>query len=107
MEMRPPSKLGLDELASIIDEKTLVTMCHLLADKSPEVQKMGYHLLQSAASKFTEHLVIEAGVDTEGIFKCELPEELLAVLRQDLGIGEGFDEHSRNLELFACMYGRI
>ncbi|KAI6007012.1 hypothetical protein EDD15DRAFT_2153315 [Pisolithus albus] len=92
--------------SSMIDEKTLVTMCHLLADKSPEVQKMGYHLLQSAASKFTEHLVIEAGVDTEGTFKCELPEELLAVLRQDLGIGEGFDEDmpdSRNLEVSGCL----
>ncbi|KAI6021831.1 hypothetical protein BKA83DRAFT_4494387 [Pisolithus microcarpus] len=92
--------------SSMIDEKTLVTMCHLLADNSPEVQKMGYHLLQSAASKFTEHLVIEAGVDTEGTFKCELPEELLAVLRQDLGTGEGFDEDmpdSRNLEVSGCL----
>ncbi|KIK18819.1 hypothetical protein PISMIDRAFT_14102 [Pisolithus microcarpus 441] len=92
--------------SSMIDEKTLVTMCHLLADNSPEVQKMGYHLLQSAASKFTEHLVIEAGVDTEGTFKCELPEELLAVLRQDLRTGEGFDEDmldSRNLEVSGCL----
>ncbi|KIK10735.1 hypothetical protein PISMIDRAFT_690768 [Pisolithus microcarpus 441] len=67
---------------------------------------MGYHLLQSAASKFTEHLVVEAGVNTEGTFKCELPEELLAVLRQGLGIGEGFDEDmpdSRNLEVSGCL----
>ncbi|KAI6132629.1 hypothetical protein EDD16DRAFT_1821414 [Pisolithus croceorrhizus] len=92
--------------SSMIEETTLVTMCHLLADNSPDVQKMGYRLLQSAASKFTEHLVIEAGVDTEGTFKSELPEELLTVLRQDLRTGEGFDEDmpdSRNLEVSSCL----
>ncbi|KAI5996508.1 hypothetical protein F5J12DRAFT_785457 [Pisolithus orientalis] len=86
--------------SSMIDEKTLATMCHLLADNSPDVQRMSYHLLQSAASKFTEHLVVEAGVDTEGTVKSELPEELLAILQQ--GIGEGFDEDlpsSRSLEV--------
>ncbi|KIN96951.1 hypothetical protein M404DRAFT_32794 [Pisolithus tinctorius Marx 270] len=86
--------------SSMIDEKTLATMCHLLTDNSPDVQRMSYHLLQSAASKFTEHLVVEAGVDTEGTVKSELPEELLAILQQ--GIGEGFDEDSpssRSLEV--------
>ncbi|KAI6007005.1 hypothetical protein EDD15DRAFT_2208298, partial [Pisolithus albus] len=51
--------------SSVIGEKALVTTRHLLADNSLEVRKMGSHLLQSAASEFTEHLAIEAGVDTE------------------------------------------
>ncbi|KAI6158556.1 hypothetical protein EDD17DRAFT_1622088 [Pisolithus thermaeus] len=82
--------------SSMIEETALVAMCHLLADSSPD----------SAASKFTEHLVIEAGVDTEGTFKSELPEELLTVLRQDLRTGEGSDEDmpdSRNLEVSSCL----
>jgi len=46
---------------------------------------MSYHLLQRAAHKLTEHFVIEAGVDTEGVVNAELPAELLAVLQQSLG----------------------
>lgn len=78
-------------------------MCHLLGDQSQEVQRMGYHLLHNAARKWTEHYVIEAGVDTEDMVKPELPPELLAILQQSLGSGEVLDldeqSISRNKEV--------
>ena len=64
---------------------------HLVTDHSPDVQKMSYHLLQRATHKLTEHFVIEAGVDTEGVVKAELPAELLDVLRQSLSVGGDLD----------------
>lgn len=57
-------------------------MCHLLTDPSLEVQKMSYQLLQTAARKHTEDLVIEAGVDTEDSVRIELPIELLDLLQR-------------------------
>ena len=59
-------------------------MCHLVMDASASVQRMAYQLLQEAAKKYTEELVIEAAVDTEGTMKPELPVELLDVLQQSL-----------------------
>jgi hypothetical protein len=47
---------------------------------------MAYELLQEAARKRTEHLVIEAGVDTEFVVKSLLPEELVTLLQQSLEI---------------------
>ena len=41
---------------------------------------MAYQVLQGAAAKRTEHLVIESAVDTEDEFKAELPAELLELL---------------------------
>ncbi|KAG6330843.1 hypothetical protein ID866_8246 [Astraeus odoratus] len=77
-----------DMPSSKMDEKTLTTMCHLLTDYSPDVQKMSYQLLQRAAHKLTEHFVIEAGVDTEGVINPELPGELVAILQQTLSTGD-------------------
>lgn len=59
-------------------------MCHLLLDSSTIVQKMAYSLLQQAAKKRTEYLVVEAGVDTSGEAKFELPPELLEILERAL-----------------------
>ena len=59
-------------------------------DSSADVQKMAYHLLNAAARKRTEHLVIEAGVDVESAVKIDLPDELIAILQTDLmGDSEG------------------
>lgn len=62
-------------------------MCHLLTDPSLEVQKMTYSLLTQAAKKRTEHVVIEAAMDTtDQGYKAELPLELLAILQQTIGL---------------------
>src|ERR1700677_4282420 len=61
-------------------------MSHLLFDPSTNVQKMAYELLREAAHKRTEHLVIEAGVDTESIVRSLLPLELISLLQQTLDI---------------------
>jgi hypothetical protein len=47
---------------------------------------MAYELLRGAAHKRTEHLVIEAGVDTESVVKSVLPWELVSLLQQSLDI---------------------
>ena len=47
---------------------------------------MAYELLKEAAHKRTEHLVIEAGVDTESVVKSVLPWELVSLLQQSLDI---------------------
>jgi hypothetical protein len=47
---------------------------------------MAYELLREAAHKRTEHLVIEAGVDTESVVKSVLPWELVSLLQQSLDI---------------------
>lgn len=47
---------------------------------------MAYELLREAAHKRTEHLVIEAGVDTESIVRSLLPLELISLLQQTLDI---------------------
>jgi hypothetical protein len=59
-------------------------MSHLILDSSTDVQKMAYQFLQGAARKRTEHLVIEAGVDTEDTFKAELPLEILGILQRTI-----------------------
>lgn len=47
---------------------------------------MAYELLREAAHKHTEHLVIEAGVDTESVVKSLLPSELVSLLQQSLDV---------------------
>ena len=47
---------------------------------------MAYELLREAAHKRTEHLVIEAGVDTESVVNSLLPSELVSLLRQSLDV---------------------
>jgi hypothetical protein len=61
-------------------------MSYLLFDPSTSVQQMAYELLREAAHKRTEHLVIEAGVDTESVVKSVLPWELVLLLQQSLDI---------------------
>ena len=40
-------------------------MCHILTDPSDTVQRMAYKLLRETAVKYTEYLVLEAGVDSD------------------------------------------
>lgn len=47
---------------------------------------MAYELLREAAHKRTEHLVIEAGVDTESVVNSLLPSELVSLLQQSLDV---------------------
>lgn len=47
---------------------------------------MAYELLREAANKRTEHLVIEAGVDTESVVKSLLPSELVSLIQQSLDV---------------------
>ncbi|KAG2146336.1 hypothetical protein DEU56DRAFT_932250 [Suillus clintonianus] len=85
---------------TLVDEKTLPEMCHLLTDPSYEVQRMGYTLLHKAARKRTEHFVIESAVDTEDTVSAELPAELLAILQLNLPLAEGFcDSESDTVEI--------
>ncbi|KAH9041508.1 hypothetical protein EDB83DRAFT_2409286 [Lactarius deliciosus] len=72
--------------SSLMDHTTLPRMSHLLFDPSTSVQKMAYELLREAAHKRTEHLVIEAGVDTESIVRSSLPLELISLLQQTFDI---------------------
>ena len=67
-------------------------MCHLVTDGSVNVQRMAYQLLQEAAKKYTEHLVIEAAVDVEGTMQVELPPELLDILQRDLSQEDMYED---------------
>lgn len=49
---------------------------------------MAYLLLRDAAAKRTELIVIEAGVDSEGVFKPELPIELMDLLTRPFDVSE-------------------
>ncbi|EPQ53690.1 hypothetical protein GLOTRDRAFT_117039 [Gloeophyllum trabeum ATCC 11539] len=69
---------------SLHDAKILPSMCRLIVNTSSETQKMAYHLLQESSRKYTENLVIEAGVDTEANVKCELPMELVDILQRSI-----------------------
>ncbi|KAI0316069.1 hypothetical protein OF83DRAFT_1284410 [Amylostereum chailletii] len=72
--------------SSLMDQETLSKMVHLLSDSSSKIQQMSYGLLRMAAQKRTEHLVIEAGVDSESQIKLDLPQELVALLQQTLDL---------------------
>jgi E3 ubiquitin-protein ligase listerin len=63
-------------------------MCHLVTDTSNDVQKMAYQMLQEAAKKHTEYVVVEAAVDSEGAYQARLPAELLDILTQTVDIHE-------------------
>ncbi|PBK68595.1 hypothetical protein ARMSODRAFT_958257 [Armillaria solidipes] len=84
--------------ADLIDHDTLPKMCHLVMDTGTEVQKKAYILLQQAAYKRTQHLVVEAAVDAENTFKAELPPELLSILQQTINFDDAEpSEHSNNI----------
>ena len=94
---------------SLMDENTLSTvrvhrdiliifafpfiqMCHLMTDRSVDVQKMSHQLLQQAAIRRTEHLVVEAGVDTDNTTAIELPTELVGLLQSVVNLDIEFGE---------------
>ncbi|KAK0229492.1 hypothetical protein EDD85DRAFT_130041 [Armillaria nabsnona] len=84
--------------ADLIDHDTLPKMCHLVMDTGTEVQKKAYILLQQAAYKRTQHLVVEAAVDAENTFKAELPPELLSILQQTINFDDAESlEHPNNV----------
>lgn len=63
-------------------------MVHLLQDPTPDAAIKSYTILCRAAEALTEHLVVEAGVDTsDEVMKFELPTELLDVLQSSLEPG--------------------
>ncbi|KAH9035965.1 hypothetical protein EDB84DRAFT_1659282 [Lactarius hengduanensis] len=74
--------------SSLMDHTTLpkATVLTTRNSKCTDHFKMAYELLREAAHKRTEHLVIEAGVDTESIVRSSLPLELISLLQQTLDI---------------------
>jgi hypothetical protein len=76
-------------------------MVYLLFDPSTSVQQMAYELLREAAHKRTEHLVIEAGVDTESVVRSLLPWELVLLLQQSLDIVD-VEEDSSSVRHGSC-----
>lgn len=64
--------------------EALDQMCHLLMDSSDNVPKMSYKILQVSAAKYTEHLVLEASVESESTVPLELPPELVQLLQSSL-----------------------
>jgi len=77
----------------------VLQMAHLLSDPSSNVQRMAYDMLRVAAKKRTEYLIIEAGVDTDSTVQCELPMELLSLLRQPI---DGIDIESIPSSVRSC-----
>lgn len=63
-------------------------MCHLLTDSSPDNQKIAYQMLQQAAATRTEHLVVEAAVDSENVVAIELPHELVILLQSSVNFDD-------------------
>lgn len=59
-------------------------MCHVINDPSDNVQRMAYKMLCASATKYTEHLVLEAAVDSDAELKLELPLELVSLLQMSL-----------------------
>ncbi|KAL5521576.1 hypothetical protein ACEPAF_2324 [Sanghuangporus sanghuang] len=89
---------------SLIDHESLPKMAHLILDPSSEVAKMSYSLLFKAAQKWTEYLVVEAGVDTSSeTAKYEIPVELVRVLESALQPDDSTEPVSRNI--FAYLLG--
>ncbi|KZT68385.1 hypothetical protein DAEQUDRAFT_727954 [Daedalea quercina L-15889] len=76
---------------SLMDQSTITKMCHIIEDPSVDVQKMAYRLLHEAARKYTEHMVIEAAVESEDPVRIELPLELIQILQRDLALEEDLD----------------
>lgn len=59
-------------------------MCHLLLSDSFVAQQMAFSIIQPATQKFTEHVVIEAAIETSDETTIDLPIELLEVIRKAL-----------------------
>ncbi|GBE89079.1 hypothetical protein SCP_1500820 [Sparassis crispa] len=82
---------------SLIDETTLPKFCHIITDASIDVQRMGHRLLHEAARKYTEHLVIEAAVDSETTLRPELPLELVHILQRNLNYEDPVEHDDQQL----------
>ncbi|KAJ3872691.1 hypothetical protein F5051DRAFT_148142 [Lentinula edodes] len=69
--------------------------------------QLAYQILHKAAKKRTEHFVLEAGVDTEGKVKAQLPEELLVLLQQsvdlDIDVEKADIDSDREHEIFVYL----
>ncbi|KAH7872118.1 uncharacterized protein C8R40DRAFT_1173854 [Lentinula edodes] len=69
--------------------------------------QLAYQILHKAAKKRTEHFVLEAGVDTEGKVKAQLPEELLVLLQQsvdlDIDVEKADIDGDREHEIFVYL----
>lgn len=70
-------------------------MCHLIMDASADVQRMAYQLLYESARKYTEHMVIEAAVDSEAAMSPALPEELIGILQQYLDLDGNIERNNQ------------
>ena len=68
-------------------------MCHLVTDSSVTVQKMAYRMLNEAAAKRTEYVVVEAAMDSEVPSAPELPMELVVLLQQEVFQEEEAEEN--------------
>ncbi|KAF9818038.1 hypothetical protein IEO21_02999 [Rhodonia placenta] len=80
---------------SLMDAKTFPKMCHVITDTSADVQRMAYQCLHEAAKKYTEHIVIEAAVESEDPVKPELPVELLDILQRSIYSDDGMEATSQ------------
>lgn len=87
--------------SSSFDHEDLPKLIHLLSDPSTSVQKISYGILREAAKRYTEHLIIEAGVDLEEQVKCELPGELVSFLQNSV------DLHDPASETAAITFGTL
>ena len=67
-------------------------MCHLLQDSDTNVQLTSYPVIKEAAKKQTEHLVLEAAVDTESSMKFEIPAELFQMLQDAVDLDVELEE---------------
>ncbi|KAJ3992694.1 hypothetical protein F5050DRAFT_1579091 [Lentinula boryana] len=54
--------------------------------------QLAFQILHKAAKKFTEHFVLEAGVDTEGKLEAQLPRELMVLLQQSVNLDIDADD---------------
>ncbi|KZS97217.1 hypothetical protein SISNIDRAFT_482151 [Sistotremastrum niveocremeum HHB9708] len=70
--------------SSLLEHDTLPKMCHLLLDPSDNNRKLSYQLLKQASARYTESLVVEAGVDTQSSTKIQLPSELMVILQSGI-----------------------
>lgn len=90
---------------SLIESDTLPAMCHLLsASSSIPVQRMAYRLLQVAAKKRTETMVLEVGVDTERNFTAKIPVELLElVVGSDVDVDSPLTDETSEQAVFGYL----
>lgn len=67
-------------------------MCHLLKDASLDDQIAAYQLIGRAVALRNERLVVEAAMDTEDAFRCEIPSKLLEALPLDISVNANDNE---------------